>query len=116
MADKIIAADPEKHGAAPVKGNYTTDAETHIWCAEALAMVMAWKDVSFGELPADVQDALRHDAARLARLIGEGAQVLVCGGRDMAAGVSAALTEILAPMNLSPATLKAQNRYVEDVY
>lgn len=60
MADKIIAADPEKHGAAPVKGNYTTDAETHIWCAEALAMVMAWKDVSFGELPADVQDALRH--------------------------------------------------------
>jgi sulfite reductase (NADPH) flavoprotein alpha-component len=63
-----------------------------------------------------VQDALRRDAARLARLIGEGAQVLVCGGRDMAAGVSAALTEILAPMNLTPATLKAQNRYVEDVY
>lgn len=63
-----------------------------------------------------VQDALRRDAARLARLIGDGAQVLVCGGREMAAGVSAALTEILAPMNLTPATLKAQNRYVEDVY
>jgi sulfite reductase (NADPH) flavoprotein alpha-component len=63
-----------------------------------------------------VQDALRHDAARLGRLISEGAQVLVCGGRDMAAGVNTALTEILAPMNLTPATLKAQNRYVEDVY
>ena len=60
MANKIIAADPEKHGAAPVKGNYTTDAETHMWCAEALARVVACQDATFAELPADVQDALRH--------------------------------------------------------
>ena len=60
MANKIIAADPEQHGAAPVKGNYTTDAETHMWCAEALARVVACQDATFAELPADVQDALRH--------------------------------------------------------
>jgi len=42
--------------------------------------------------------------------------VMVCGGRDMAAGVDDALAEILAPAGLTPAALKAEGRYVEDVY
>ncbi len=63
-----------------------------------------------------VQDALRGDGARVAQLIAEGAQVLVCGGRDMAAGVASALTDILAPHGLTPAVLKAEGRYAEDVY
>lgn len=63
-----------------------------------------------------VQDALRADAERLAKLIGEGAQVLVCGGRDMAAGVADALADILIPAGLTPAVLKAEGRYVEDTY
>ncbi|PTE19404.1 N-acetylglucosamine transferase [Cereibacter changlensis JA139] len=63
-----------------------------------------------------VQDALRRDAARIVALITEGAQIMVCGGRDMAAGVNAALTDILAPAGLSPALLKAEGRYAEDVY
>jgi sulfite reductase (NADPH) flavoprotein alpha-component len=63
-----------------------------------------------------VQDALRTDAERIAKLISEGAQVLVCGGRDMAAGVTDALADILAPARLTPATLKAEGRYVEDTY
>jgi sulfite reductase (NADPH) flavoprotein alpha-component len=63
-----------------------------------------------------VQDALRRDEERVARLIGEGAQVLVCGGREMAAGVAAALTDILTPTEMTPALLKAEGRYVEDVY
>ena len=63
-----------------------------------------------------VQDALRIDADRIAKLISEGAQVLVCGGRDMAAGVTDALADILAPAGLTPATLKAEGRYVEDTY
>ena len=63
-----------------------------------------------------VQDALRTDAERIAKLISEGAQVLVCGGRDMAAGVTDALADILAPAGLTPATLKAEGRYVEDTY
>jgi len=63
-----------------------------------------------------VQDALRNDATRIARLISEGAQVLVCGGRDMAAGVAEALSEILAPAGLTPALLKAEGQYVEDTY
>ncbi|MGE0579490.1 MAG: PepSY domain-containing protein [Reyranella sp.] len=63
-----------------------------------------------------VQDRLRADADRLRTLIAEGAQVLVCGGRDMAAGVMETLGELLVPAGLTPAFLKAQGRYVEDVY
>ena len=63
-----------------------------------------------------VQDVLRRDAAGLAQLVQNGAQVLVCGGRDMAAGVKAALADVLAPHGLTPAMLKAEGRYAEDVY
>ena len=63
-----------------------------------------------------VQDALRTDAERVAKLIDEGAQVLVCGGREMAAGVTDALADILAPAGLTPATLNAAGRHVEDTY
>ena len=34
----------------------------------------------------------------------------------MAAGVAEALTEILTPQGLTPAMLKAENRYAEDIY
>lgn len=63
-----------------------------------------------------VQDRLRADAERLCVLIAGGAQIMVCGGRGMATGVMAALTELLAPAGLTPAILKAEGRYAEDVY
>jgi sulfite reductase (NADPH) flavoprotein alpha-component len=66
--------------------------------------------------PAYVQDILRKDATRLGRVITSGGQVLVCGGRDMAAGVAAAITDILAPLGLNVATLKAEGHYAEDVF
>jgi sulfite reductase (NADPH) flavoprotein alpha-component len=59
---------------------------------------------------------MARDAAKVAQLIRDGARVMVCGGRDMAAGVADALAEILAPTGLTPAVLKAEGRYVEDVY
>ncbi|TYB83200.1 PepSY domain-containing protein [Maritimibacter fusiformis] len=72
--------------------------------------------VSRGQRPYYVQDALRGEAAEVARLIRGGARVMVCGGRDMAAGVADAMADILAPVGLTPALLKAEGRYVEDVY
>jgi sulfite reductase (NADPH) flavoprotein alpha-component len=63
-----------------------------------------------------VQDALREDADAIRRLVAEGARVMVCGGREMAQGVSDAMTEILHPVGLSPAALKAGGRYAEDTY
>ncbi len=63
-----------------------------------------------------VQDALHQDSETLRRLIGLGAKIMVCGGRDMAQGVREALADILAPNGLTPATLKSAGRYAEDVY
>jgi len=53
---------------------------------------------SRGRDPRYVQDGLRHEATEIVRLVREGARIMVCGGRDMAAGVSTALGDILAPM------------------
>ena len=63
-----------------------------------------------------VQDRLLADAPRLRELIAHGGQVLVCGGRAMAEGVAAAWERILADSGLTVAQLRAQGRYVEDVY
>jgi sulfite reductase (NADPH) flavoprotein alpha-component len=72
--------------------------------------------VSRGARPHYVQDALRAEAAQVAEAVRRGARVMVCGGREMAQGVSRALEDILAPVGLTPAMLKAGGRYVEDVY
>jgi sulfite reductase (NADPH) flavoprotein alpha-component len=72
--------------------------------------------ISRGERPHYVQDALRAEAAQVAEAVRNGARVMVCGGRDMAQGVYRALEDILAPIGLTPAMLKAGGRYVEDVY
>ncbi|MCO7554036.1 PepSY domain-containing protein [Metapseudomonas otitidis] len=63
-----------------------------------------------------VQDRLLGDAPVLRQLLAQGAQVLVCGGRDMAQGVMHALDRVLAPLGLDVNHLKAQGRYREDVY
>ncbi|EJC75118.1 Flavodoxin [Rhizobium leguminosarum bv. trifolii WSM2012] len=66
--------------------------------------------------PAYVQDILRNDGVRIGTLIAAGGQILVCGGREMAKGVAAALSDILTPHGISLDTLKAEGRYAEDVY
>ncbi|MFB2764126.1 MULTISPECIES: PepSY domain-containing protein [Marinobacter] len=63
-----------------------------------------------------VQDRLRQDQTALRQMIDTGAQVLVCGGRDMAAGVKQVFEEILQPLRLEVDDLRIQGRYLEDVY
>ena len=63
-----------------------------------------------------VQDVLRDDAATIRDLLSNGAQVMVCGGRQMAEGVRASMEFCLASTGESVLTLKAQGRYLEDVY
>ena len=63
-----------------------------------------------------VQDRVLNDATQIRQLIKEGAQILVCGGRAMAASNKQALDEVLAPLGLDVQTLKLQGRYREDVY
>ena len=63
-----------------------------------------------------VQDRLREDADLLRDLIARGAQVMVCGGKEMALGVREALDEILSPIGDTAQSLKTKGRYLEDVY
>lgn len=63
-----------------------------------------------------VQEALRRDAERLRSLLAQGALVRVCGSRAMARGVAETLDELLAPLQLNVAQLKAKERYAEDVF
>jgi sulfite reductase (NADPH) flavoprotein alpha-component len=63
-----------------------------------------------------VQDRVREDAAALRLLIARGAQIMVCGGKEMAAGVRAAMDEIVAPLGTSVVALKTGGRYLEDIY
>ncbi len=63
-----------------------------------------------------VQDRLRGDAEVLQTLLKRGAQILVCGGKDMAAGVRRTVDEIVAPLGMDVGALKAGGRYLEDVY
>jgi sulfite reductase (NADPH) flavoprotein alpha-component len=71
---------------------------------------------SRGERPQYVQDALRQAAPRIVAAIRQGGRVMVCGGREMARGVSDTLTDILKTAGLPPTMLKAGDRYVEDIY
>ena len=49
-------------------------------------------------------------------LIKSGAQVMICGGREMASSVASVIDGIVRPIGLDLAKLKAEGRYVEDVY
>ena len=79
---------------------------------------LARLDTTFSRVPGGgyVQQRLAADAAALRELLARGAQVLVCGGRDMAGGVAHAFEAILQPLGLDLATLKSEGRYLEDVY
>jgi sulfite reductase (NADPH) flavoprotein alpha-component len=63
-----------------------------------------------------VQDRIREDAAAIRALVTKGAQIIVCGGRQMAAGVADELNFALGPLGETVASLKADGRYLEDVY
>ena len=63
-----------------------------------------------------VQDRIAADAHRLRDLVRAGAQILVCGSRDMAHAVTRTMEAVLRPLGTDVATLRAGGRYVEDVY
>ncbi len=79
---------------------------------------LARMDLAFSRDQAEkiyVQDRLRESADELYRWLGEGAVFYICGSLEgMAAGVNAALVELLGEKGLE--TLIEQGRYRRDVY
>ena len=63
-----------------------------------------------------VQHKIAANSEQLQKLMAAGAQVLVCGGRNMANSVADALEQLLMPLELDVQTLKSSGRYREDVY
>ncbi|MDK8465451.1 PepSY domain-containing protein [Marinobacter sp. SS13-12] len=63
-----------------------------------------------------VQDKLRQDQIAVRQMVEKGAQILVCGGRDMAVAVKQVIEDILEPLRIDVETLRAEGRYLEDVY
>lgn len=63
-----------------------------------------------------VQDRIAADEHRFRELVRHGAQILVCGSRDMGQAVAHTLDRIVRPLGLDLATLRAGGRYVEDIY
>lgn len=92
---------------------YREDLEA--WAAEGKVASLTTAS-SRGARPRYVQDALASRHPEIVRAIRDGARVMVCGGREMAAGVAETMAGILEPLGMSPAMLRAEGRYVEDVY
>ncbi len=71
---------------------------------------------SRGKAKTYVQDLLREDKDKIRQLLLVDAEIMICGGREMAAGVEDALELILSATNMSLAEIKNAHRYREDVY
>ena len=92
---------------------YKPELDTYLADGRLTGLHAAFSRVQDG---AYVQDRVLGDAIQLRQLLEEDGQVLVCGSRAMAKNIAHALDEVLAPLNLSVAILKAQGRYREDVF
>jgi sulfite reductase (NADPH) flavoprotein alpha-component len=66
--------------------------------------------------PKYVQDKLKEEAVQIRTLVTANAQIILCGGRQMASEVTTTLNAILAPLSLDISALKKSGRYVEDTY
>ena len=92
---------------------YKPELDTYLADGRLTSLHAAFSRVKNG---AYVQDRVLADATQLRLLLEQEGQVLVCGSRAMAKSIAQAIDDILAPLNLSVATLKAQGRYREDVF
>lgn len=103
-------------GACDPARDFYFGPEIQQWLAEGRLTTL---QTTFSRIPDGggyVQNALHRDAERIRALITQGAIVRVCGSRAMAQGVAEALDVVLQPLASSVATLKAEERYAEDVF
>jgi sulfite reductase (NADPH) flavoprotein alpha-component len=102
-------------GARDPESDFLYQREMKEWLAEGRLSALVTAFSRAGER-AYLQDRLQADAGVLRAMLSAGAQVMVVGGRDMAQGVRGVLDAVLAPAGLTVERLKAEGRYVEDIY
>ena len=92
---------------------YQPELDTYLADGRLTGLHAAFSRIQDG---AYVQDRVLDNAPQLRELLAKDGQVLVCGSRAMAKNIAQAIDEVLSPLHLSVATLKAQGRYREDVF
>lgn len=92
---------------------YRRELEAHALDGRLAALRTAFSRIKGGQ---HVQQVLALDGAQLRAQIDAGGQVLLCGGREMAEGVRAALSNVIAPLGLDLAQMRHNGRLIEDVY
>ena len=102
-------------GARDPQSDYLYEAELRTWLSDKrlTRLVTAFSRASER---AYVQDRIASDADAVRAFVARGAQIMVCGGRQMAQGLARVVEEVVKPLGLDVTTLKMQGRYVEDVY
>lgn len=102
-------------GARDPQSDFLYQQEMKTWLAEGKlgALVTAF---SRGDERIYLQHKISADATILRAMVLAGAQIMVVGGREMARGVMAAMQDVIAPAGLTVDQLKAEGRYVEDIY
>lgn len=102
-------------GARDPQSDFLYEADLKTWMADK-RLTRLTTAFSRAMDRAYVQDRVTADADVVRTLVARGAQIMVCGGRQMAQSLTRVLEDILRPLGLDLMTLKMQGRYVEDVY
>ena len=102
-------------GARDPKSDFLYQHELREWLAEGRlsALITAF---SRADERMYLQHRMHEDAEVLRKMIRAGAQVMIVGSREMAQGVAGAMEEILRPAGTGVAALRAEGRYVEDIF
>lgn len=102
------------YGTRNPAGDFLYRAEMRDWMAEGrlAARILA----TTGEPGSDLQDRIAEDRGALGEAIRDGARIMVVGGREMAEAVREAFDAVSMPLGISVSVLKAEGRYVEDVF
>jgi sulfite reductase (NADPH) flavoprotein alpha-component len=102
-------------GARDPQSDFLYEADLKAWLADK-RLTRLTTAFSRATDRAYVQDRIAADADTVRTLVARGAQIMVCGGRQMAQSLARALEDAVKPLGLDLMTLKMQGRYVEDVY
>jgi sulfite reductase (NADPH) flavoprotein alpha-component len=102
-------------GARDPQSDFLYEADLETWLADK-RLTRLTTAFSRAMDRAYVQDRIAADADVVRTLVARGAQIMVCGGRQMAQSLARVLEDAVKPLGLDLMTLKMQGRYVEDVY
>lgn len=102
------------YGTRDPSQDFLYSAEIQEWIAEG--RLASRSLATTGNAARDLQHRIAEDSAALATAVAQGANIMIVGGREMAEAVQLAFQAVLEPAGFQVSTLRAEGRYVEDVF